>query len=140
MPIEYTIDHQRRVVFARGRETLTDDDVFGYQRTVWSRPDVAGYGELMDMTAVARIALPSRERVKDLAQLSAGMDGEAGASRFAIVAPSDTAFGLGRMYQTLRELESKGTKKVGVFRTMAEGLAFLGIEGEPPCDEMYGGN
>jgi hypothetical protein len=131
MPIEYTIDRERRVVFVKGRETLTDDDVFGYQREVWSRPDVAGYDELMDMTAVTQIALPSRDRVKDLARLSAAMD-FAGPSRFAIVAPSDTAFGLGRMYKTLREMESKGGREVGVFRTMAEALAYLSIEGEPP--------
>src|SRR5262252_7659113 len=42
MPIEHTIDHARRLVLAKGKGTLTDEDVFSYQRTVWSREDVAG--------------------------------------------------------------------------------------------------
>ena len=95
MPIEYRIYHERRLVLAQGRGTLADGGVFGYQREVWSRPDVAGYNELMDMSEVDHIALPSANRVRGLAQLSAGMDGSSVRSKFAIVAPSDIAFGLG---------------------------------------------
>ena len=52
MPIEFTIDHARRLVLATARGVLTGQDVFGYQRTVWSRADVQGYNELLDMRAV----------------------------------------------------------------------------------------
>jgi hypothetical protein len=48
-------------------------------------------------------------------------------TRFAIVAPTDVAFGLGRMFQTYRELDRRSNKEVGVFRTMEEALAFLGV-------------
>jgi hypothetical protein len=71
IPIEYRIDHERQLVLARGCGTLTDEDVFGYQREVWSRADVVGYKELIDMSDVDHIALPSANRVRDLAQLSA---------------------------------------------------------------------
>jgi len=135
MPIEYRIDHERRLVLTRGVGTLTDADVFGYQREVWSRPDVDGYDELMDMTDVQHIAMPSVHRARDLAQLSAEMDGVSSYSKFAIVAPSDEAFGLGRMYQTFRELEAKGKKQVGVFRTREEAFAFLGIEDDDLPDQ-----
>src|SRR5580704_6886512 len=91
MPIEYRIDHDRRIVFATGRGTMTDADVFGYQRAVWSQAAVAGYHELMDMTHVEAIAEPSAERVRDLASLSAEMDPAGIASKFAIVAPQDVA-------------------------------------------------
>ena len=128
MPIEYRIDHGRRIVFTKGRGTLTDSDIFGYQREVWSRHDVTGYNELMDMTDVVHIAVPSQKRVRELAALSADMDDRSTGSKFAIVAPSDVAFGLGRMYQTFRELQVQGTKQVGVFRTLEEALAFLGVE------------
>lgn len=131
MPIEYSIDHERRLVLARGIGTLTDQDVFGYQSEVWSRSEVAGFDELMDMTAVTKIALPSMDRVRSLAQLSAGMDSPSPRSKFAIVAPSDLAFGLGRMYEMYREMEAKSNKEIGVFRTLEEALRFLGVEGEP---------
>lgn len=131
MPIEHRIDRDRRLVLATGRGTVTDQDVFGYQREVWSRPEVAGYDELIDMTAVARIDLTSADRVMELARLSAEMDPCLPASKLAIVAPGDFAFGLGRMYQAHRSLEGCGAKQVGVFRSLAAALAFLGLEPQP---------
>jgi hypothetical protein len=130
MPIDYCIDHQRRLVIAQGRGALTDDDVFGYQRSVWSRRDVAGYDELIDMSLVTHIDLPSSERVAELAQLSAAMDAPDKESKLAIVAPKDLAFGLGRMYQVHRGMESANVKQVGVYRSLPEALRFLGVLGE----------
>jgi hypothetical protein len=128
MPIAYRVDHDIRLVIAVGQGILTDDDVFGYQCGVWSRADVAGYDELIDMSGVARIALPSAGRVRDLANLAAKMDDTASKTRLAIVAVADVAFGLGRMFQSFRELDPHSTKQLGVFRTMEEALAFLGID------------
>ena len=93
---------------------------------------MVGYKELIDMSDVDHIALPSANRVRDLAQLSAGMDRASASSMLAIVARSDLAFGLGRMYQTYRELQVKSTKQVGVFRSLDDALAFLGVERGPP--------
>ena len=129
MPIEYQIVHERRLVMAQGRGTLTGLDVFGYQRNVWSLPKVAGYDELIDMTQVEDIALPSTQRVRELARLSAEMDARSTTSRFAIVAPSEFAFGLGRLYEIFRSLDDRSTKHVGVFRSLDEALAFLNING-----------
>jgi hypothetical protein len=129
MPIDYSIDHARRVVIARGSGVFSDADVFGYQREVWSRPDVAGYDELVDMTDVQEVALPSAERMRALAALSATMDAHQGGAKLAIIAPHDAAFGLGRMYETYRGFQPASKKEVAVFRTAREALAFLGVEG-----------
>jgi hypothetical protein len=128
MPIRYHVDHERRVVFAEGSGTFSDADVFGYQREVWSRPDVHGYSELIDMTAVEQIEQPSPERIEQLAQLSAEMDALARSPRFAIIAPTAIAYGLGKMYQAMREMQERSAKEVGVFRTRGEALVFLGLE------------
>jgi hypothetical protein len=131
MAIAYRIDHDHRLVLVRAGGTLTETDLFSYQREVWSRPEVAGYNELIDMTQVTGIELPTVEQMRKLAALSSSMDDHARASRFAIFAPSDLAFGAGRMYEALRELQSESTKRVGVFRTLAQALAFLGIDSPP---------
>lgn len=128
MPIVYRVDHHARVVVAAGHGIFSDSDVFGYQREVWSRNDVAGYNELIDMTHVERIALPSADRVKDLAILAAGMDDSHSTSRMAVVASDNFAFGLGRMFQSFRELDRRSTKEIGIFRTMEEALVFLKLE------------
>jgi hypothetical protein len=127
MPIEFTIDHARRLVTATARGMLTGQDVFGYQRDVWSRTDVQGYNELLDMREVEHIDLPSVDNMRALAQLSASMDTPSTSSKFAIVATSDEAFGLSRMYETYRHLEDKSTKQVAVFRTLTEAYAYLGV-------------
>jgi hypothetical protein len=91
---------------------------------------VAGYDELVDMTDVEEIAAPAPAgpRMQQLAGEAAAQDAPTGAGKFAIVAPSALAFGLARQYQTYRELDVRTKKQVGVFRTRAEALAFLGIE------------
>jgi len=129
VPIEYRIHYEHRIVIARGRGAFTTADVFGYQREVWSREDVAGFNELVDMTAVTEIVTASAERMRELASLSAGMDPSGGSAKMAIVAPQDIAFGLGRMYETYRSLEPASKKEVSVFRTISEALAFLGLAG-----------
>lgn len=128
MPITYRVDHGLKVVFAAGTGKLTDADVFGYQREVWSRPDVRGYDELVDMTAVEEIEPPSSARVHELASLAARMDAPGTRSKFAIVAPTTLLYGLGRMFEVYRELDSRSTKEVMVFRTREDAAAFLGVE------------
>jgi hypothetical protein len=134
MPLNYRIDHGLRLVIAIAHGGLTDSDVFGYQHVVWSRKDVAGYNELADMTRVTHIALPAADRVRDLAEVAAAMDDKSTRSKFAIVATADVAFGLGRMFQSYREVMEQSTREVGVFRTMAEALSFLGINGPLSLD------
>jgi hypothetical protein len=125
MPIDYRIDHERRLVLATAHDAITEDDLMGYQQTAWSDPAVAGYGELVDMSTVLDIETPSVSGIRRLAALSTRMDAAQGESRFAIVAPGDLAFGLARMYQVYRELEGGGRKQVCVFRTREDALAWL---------------
>jgi hypothetical protein len=128
MAIEHRIDPARRLVLAKVLGTLTDAEILAYKHEVWSCPEVAGYDELVDVSDVERIALPSAERVRQLASLSSGMDARTPA-KLAIVAPQDVQFGLGRMYQVYRELESRSTKQVHVFRSLELALAWLGMRG-----------
>lgn len=135
MPIKHLIHHDLRLVWAEAQGIITAEDLFEYQRTVWARPDIAGYDELVDMTAVSDIPAPSPDKIQALAALSVAMDPPASRSRFAIVAPDDLAYGLGRMYQTHRGLASNTAKEVGVFRTVQAGLDWLGLPA-PPAPQL----
>jgi len=137
MPLEYRIDLERRVVFATATGTLTDEEVFGYQREVWSRSEVAGFDEIVDMGAVGDLVLASGDRVRALADLASTMDVPGASSRLAIVAPQDFAYGLARMFETYRTMSQRGSKAVSVFRSMQAALDWLGLEG--PGDPS-GGN
>lgn len=128
MPFEYWIDHEHRLVMMKSHGTLTIDDVFGYQREAWSCPNVAEYNELVDLSEVQDIDVLSIDQIRDLAKLDPGMDADSPGSKLAIIARTDTAFGLGRRYETYRNPESQGVRQVGVFRSPDDALAFLGVE------------
>ena len=136
MPLAFRLDRAAHVIVAAGYGTLTDDQLFDYQSQISSREDTIGYDELVDVSHVKEIALPSTDRVRDLAALAAGKDAVRGSSRLAIVAPGDLAFALGRMFQTNRELDPRGRREVGVFRTTKEALAFLRIDHPLPLPKM----
>jgi hypothetical protein len=125
MPIVYKIDLDQRIVFARGTGVFGDDDVFRYQKTVWSRREVQGFDELVDMTRVERLELPSPSRMVELAALSAHMEPPDRPSKLAIVATEKIMYGLGRMYEANRESQSKSTKEVRVFWSMSDALTWL---------------
>ena len=131
MSIEYRIDRKRRLVIVTGRGTVTPDELGNYQRTVWSNPEVAGYNELADMREVEHVIAASPEQMSGLARLAATMDAGPPSSKFAIVAPQDAVYGLGRMFEAYRGLESQSKKQVAVFRSMEEALQWLGMEGGP---------
>ena len=126
MPITTSIDHARRLVVATATGDLGPEDFFAYQREAWTQPGVGGYDEIVDMTGASRIREATPERIRELAKLAASMDVPDAASRLAIVAPADLAYGLGRMYEAFRQFaKSPATKSVAVFRTRAEADAWL---------------
>jgi len=125
VPIDYQIDHDRRMVIAEGRDTVTPDDVFTYQRDVWSRPDVRGYDELIDMNTSEAIVGGPRPRMRELADLSAASDLPDRWSRVAIVAGSDLAFGIARQYQAYRQLHERTHREVAVFRRRVAAVEWL---------------
>ena len=124
MPIEHSIDPERRRVVARAVGALTDEEVLAYQAAVWSRPEVAGFDELIDMRAADPATAPGPGLLRRLAALAAGMDAVA-PTRLAIVAASDLVYGLGRMYEAYRESDRRSRRDVNVFRTLEEATAYL---------------
>ncbi len=137
MPIEYSIHPEHRLVVARVHGKVTDTEVFDFQRAVWSREDVQGYDELVDTSGLEDLQLPSVGRIRDFAAFSATMDVPSAASptKIAILAPQDFAFGVARMYEAHREADPAGMKRVAVFRTLDEALAYLGRDRLPgPTD------
>lgn len=126
MPLDYEIDHERRLVRVTASGVITPDVLFGYQKAVWSDSAVAGFDELVDMSGVERVEAPSPSNVSALAGYSAKMDADAKPTKLAIVATDDLLFGLGRMYQSYREMKPESRKEVAVFRTLPDALAWLG--------------
>jgi hypothetical protein len=125
VPVDYRIDHDRRLVHVTASGVITPEVLFGYQKEAWSDPAIVGYDELVDMSLVESVEAPSPSNVSALAGYSAKMDTSAKSTKLAIVAADDLLFGLGRMYQAYREMKPESKKEVAVFRTMPDALAWL---------------
>ncbi len=139
MPIAFRVDHERRVVVAVAHGVLTLQEMFQYQRDLAAQPGIEGYYELVDMTPVTDVGASPATQFRGLAGFAATTDQPGRRSRFAIVAPTDLLFGLGRMYQAYRASEPGSTKEVGVFRTQEEACAFLDIRGPLAMPDWSGG-
>ncbi|MEW5875276.1 MAG: hypothetical protein AB1752_08865 [Candidatus Zixiibacteriota bacterium] len=127
MALTAEVDMERRLVMARAHGVLTYEDIEQYQKTLWTRPEVKGFNEIVDVSDVEKIDYQSSHHVRELAVLASEMDGVE-KSRLAIVASEAGAYGIARMYQTYRGLQSKSTKEVAVFHTMDEAMKWLGVE------------
>jgi hypothetical protein len=127
VPLEYRIDRERRIVFATATNILSEEDVFAYQRSVWSDRDLTGYDEVVDLGPVERLVVSSGDRVRAFAELASAMDVPGVSSRLAIVASSDLTYGFARMFETYREMNQGAQKSVSVFRSMAAAMEWLGV-------------
>jgi hypothetical protein len=127
MPYSLKIDRELRLVIGTLRGAVSEDDVVGYfNDPLWFKNDVIGYSELIDVTHVQALTFQLAKRLPLLADLSAQRDLPGIlAGHLVMVATDDHLFGLARMYQTLRELHPRTQRKVGVFRSRAQGLAWL---------------
>ncbi len=126
MGLDYCIDHKLRLVRVTGTGVITPDVLFEYQMAVWGDPAIADYDELVDMSAVEHVEASSPSNVSALAGFSAKMDGSPKPTKLAIVVADDLLFGLGRMYQSYREMKPESKKEVAVFRSMPDAIAWLG--------------
>ena len=126
MPIEYHIDHGRRLVIASASGKLTAEDFFNYKRNAWAPPDVRGFNELVDASKVEEILSLSFEKISELAKLSADMDDRTIATKFAIVASDTFAYGIGQLYEAFRNVNPLSTQKVGEFRNIQEAMDWIG--------------
>ena len=125
MPIEYQIDHGRRLVLTSATGKLTAEDIFDYKRNVCSLPDVRGFNELVDARKVEEILSLTVEKISELAKLSANMDDNTISTKLAIVASDTFLYGMGQLYEAFRNVNPKSTKKVSVFRSMQEAIDWI---------------
>jgi hypothetical protein len=124
MPLRYVIDDARKMVITTGHGALTDQEIFEYKQSVWSQPRVAGFDELLDLRDVKRVEVPTAERLRELARLSAAMD-VCEASKVAIVADDPVTTEIARTYVVLRGLDPRSTRQVSVFGTVEQAAAWL---------------
>lgn len=122
MPVSYRIDTARDLVVSVASGVVTDDDLLEHQQRLREDPAFQpSFRQLFDFRQGTTNQVSGRG-VRQLAIAPAFGKG----SKRALLVPDDAAFGLARMFQTLRD-ESEN-EAIAIFRDEAAALAWLGVE------------
>ena len=121
MPATYAIDAERKLVFSRIWGSPTEEEILDHGRRLRADPRFQpDFRQLLDMSELKEILI-STQSVRHAARdqlFSAGV-------RRALVAHSDAAFGMARMYALASEVEGQ---TIEVFREFCAAEAWLGLE------------
>lgn len=119
MPTFYKIDKGRRFVLSSGTGVLNRNEALAHQVRLLSDPDFdPNYSQLADFTQVTKFDL-SAEDIRQMAERKVFSPD----SRRAILVPNELAYGLGRMFEILRE--AAGERGIRVFRNLEEALDWV---------------
>ena len=114
MPAFYKIDKERRLVLSTASGVFTLADAVSHMDKLSKDPDFdSRFSQISDFTHVSRVEL-SGDEIRRLAQRTIF----SAHSRRALIAPNETVFGIGRMFEILRGLE--GEKGIRIFYTLDE--------------------
>jgi hypothetical protein len=121
MPIEHTIDADRRVVYSRLWDVVTEVDAWASAAALMNDPTFdPTFVQLSDMRSVTKIEV-STHTISELAVMRI-FDAEV---RRAIVVASDLQRGVGRMTTSYAE---RGDQRIALFDTVDEAAQWLGLE------------
>jgi hypothetical protein len=126
MPAFYEIDKERRLVLTSGTGVFNKAEALAHQERLLADPDFdPSYSQLLDFTHITKFDFTAAD-VQQLALRNVFSP----ESRRAFLVPNDLAFGLGRMFEILREAE--GERGIRIFRDLEEALNWVLSKQEAP--------
>lgn len=126
MPVEITIDPERRRIRSRLSGRLCRDTLRAYYEALTAHPDFRpDLSEVFDVSDVSELDLTADE-IRDFSAATASAPAHGAGMRVAIVAPTDLVFGLARLYE-LSQVDAGN--RICVLRTLAEAEAWLDASG-----------
>jgi len=123
VPVRFNIDIDKRSIETTAASRVTYTDLFEFYRSLRSHPNFANdLCIIFDATLAEGFDL-DYDGVRRLSSVSDQFTKLDPPLRVAIIAPGDLAFGLSRMYETMKSA-SPGSVKVFRDRALAEDWAF----------------
>ncbi len=98
--------------------------LFDYVDRVWGDPRMRELDEVVDFSAVTDIDLPGAA-IAELAEYSRVLDNPDGYARSAVIASAQLAFGLSRMFASLRACSPGDRREFRVFEDAASAEQWL---------------
>ncbi len=129
MPLEISVEPTKRLRYAVARGTLTDRDLLEAWGDALADPSYdPALDNLVDMTETESFEVTPAgvQRLADVMAMCLKDPGPGVRPRVALVAPTDAAFGVCRIYETYRELQGAASHFF-VTRSKAEAQCWLGL-------------
>ena len=118
MAAQHSIDNNRNLIITTWSGPATDSDLIQalseYQQHTKNRPEYDSYDEIVDLGGVTKFKL-STEGIKKLVQVAARSDVPGKRTRLAIIVNQPVAYGMARMYEVYRSLQTNVVKEIRVF-------------------------
>ena len=128
MPVEHSFDTDANLLIVVLRGPVSDEDLLKYARHITEDPSIsAGHNELIDLREVETGGEVTSPVLRRIASMFSEIDRTPEQTRVAMVANSDVAYGLSRMYQAFR---SESPLDLRVFREVSEARSWLGLSPE----------
>jgi hypothetical protein len=128
MPITYRYDGSHNVLLVELRGIITDEELLHYAKTATTDLEIpSSYHELIDLREV-EVPEASTDALRRVAATFRDAERSPEGVKIALVASSDAAFGMARMYQAFR---TGSEASFHVFREMSEAREWLGLPPEP---------
>ena len=122
-PIEFSVDREAGVRLAAFCGVVTDADLMEAYESLLGDPAYdPTLHDFVDMSGVERLEI-SANAIRELIKRYARVDELGIRTKLAIFAPSDVAFGMGRMYEMLRGDDVP--EEIRVFREHARARSWL---------------
>ena len=127
MPVTETVHDDIRLVHTVATGVLTRDDFIDHIKRTWRGNAISDYDEIVDATAADASHLTADDL---LAIVNSGVEFDPDdMPKLALCVSSDLAYGIGRMFSSMREVHDKNAREIQVFRNLAEAEAWLGKRG-----------
>jgi len=128
MPAHHTIDDTKKLITTTWSGEAVDNELIAaltkYQQDIRSQSQYYSFNDIVDFSTVNSFRL-STEGIIKLAQLAANTDILGIKTKLAIIVKKPIAFGLGRMYETYRNVMPSGLKEVRVFMNHSDALVWI---------------
>ena len=130
MAAHHHVDHESKLITTFWDGNVADnkfiDALQNYQAEIKNNTDFSSYNELVDLSCVSGIQLSVKEIMR-LAEIATKSDSDTHKTRLSLVVSSNMAFSFGVMYKGYRNLISKNSKSIEVFRKKADALLWVNM-------------
>lgn len=124
MPFEVDIDHERGLVASVWRGRIDEAQCVDYIQGTWGDATVLAYDELVDFREVTAFDLQA-DAIQRLVTRSRSVADPGAKARSVLVASEAVAFGLSRMYVSMRDLDDEHQREWQVLDDYDSALRWL---------------